>query len=74
MFCYSGIASKFGCARTKTTQILNRAIMPALKKYNVDILKTQPFDLVNDGTSDTGLTKMNAVCSLIFDVKSSKEV
>lgn len=74
MFPDSTIAAKFSCARTKTTQILNNAIMPSLQEYNVNIMRTQPFSLVNDGTSDTGLKKMNAVCTLLFDVNRSKEV
>ena len=62
MFPDSAIAKKFGCARTKTTQILNGAMMPALQKYLVNYMKTQPFSLTNDGTSDTGVNKMNATC------------
>ena len=74
MFPDSAFVKKIGCARTKTTQILNGAIMPALQKYLVDYMKTQPFSLTNDGTSDTVVNKMNATCALIFDVKTSKEV
>ena len=37
-------------------------------------MKTQPFSLTNDRTSDTGIKKMNATCALIFDVRTSKEV
>ena len=32
MFPDSAFVKKFGCARTKTTQILNGAMMPALQK------------------------------------------
>ena len=32
----SKIAKKFACARTKTSSVLNEAIMPSLKKYLVD--------------------------------------
>ena len=74
MFPDSAIAKKFGCARTKTRQILNDAIMPALLKHLVDYVKTQLFSLTNDGTSDTGIKKVNATCALIFDVRTSKEV
>ena len=74
MFPDSAITKKFGCARTKTTQILNGAMMPALQKHLVAYMKTQPFSLTNDGTSDTGIKKMNATCALIFDVRTSKEV
>lgn len=74
MFPDSKIAKKFSCARTKTTQILNGAMMPLIKSYVIGQMKSVPFSLVNDGTSDTGLKKMNAACALIFDVKRSKTV
>ena len=32
----------------------------------------RPFSLVNDGTSDTAVKKMNALCALIFDINNSK--
>ena len=70
MFPDSKIAKKFGCARTKTTQILNGAMMPELKAY----AEESPYSLVNDCTGDTGIKKMNAACALIFDVNRSKEV
>ena len=34
----------------------------------------QPFALLNNGSSDTGLKKMNALCLYIFDVSRSKPV
>ena len=63
----------FKCSRTKTASILNYAMMPALKSLLLDIIK-QPYTLVNDGTSDTGLKKMNLVCCQIFGVDTSKRV
>ena len=62
MFSDSKIAKNVKCSRTKTASILNYAMMPALKSSLLDIMKKQPYPLVNDGTSDTGLKKMNAVC------------
>ena len=49
MFPDSAITKMFGCARIKTTEILNSAMMPALQKHLVDCMKTQPFSLTNDG-------------------------
>ena len=46
--------------------------MPALKSLLLDIMKEQQNALVYDGTSDTGLKKINAVCGQIFDVDTSK--
>ena len=57
MFPGSAIAKTFGCARTKTTQILSGTMIPALQKHLVDYMKTQRFSLTNDGTSDTGIKK-----------------
>ena len=74
MFPDSKIAKKFGCARTKTTLILNGAMMPELKAYVVGRMQGSPYSLVNDGTSNTGIKKMNAACALIFYVNRSKEV
>ena len=51
------VASKFGCARTKTTQILNKAMMPQIRDYTTGLMKDGPYSLVNDGTSDTSLKK-----------------
>lgn len=66
MFPDSKIASKFGCARKKTTQILNNALAPSLKEYTVEKMKTSPYSLVNDGTSDTGITKDECyLCSIV---------
>ena len=37
-------------------------------------MKEEPFSLLNDGSSDTGLKKMNVVAVNIFDVTRSKKV
>ena len=41
MFPDSQIAKRFACARTKTTQILNGAMMPELKSYIVSQMKAE---------------------------------
>ena len=46
--------------------------MPALKSLLLDIMKEQQNALGSDGTSDTGLKKINAVCCQIFYVDTSK--
>ena len=33
-----------------------------------------PFSIVNDGSNDSGLSKMNPVCVYIFDIERSKQV
>lgn len=74
MFPDSKIARNFKCSRTKTTAILNEAMQPSLKTSLVDYMKKKPFSLVNDGSSDTGIKKMNALCAYIFDVNNCKRV
>ena len=48
--------------------------MPALQRYLVGYMKTQPFSLTNDGTSNTGVKKMNVTCAMTFDVRTSIKV
>ena len=74
MFPDSNIAKKFASARTKTTSILNEAIMPSLHDYVVTYMKTNPFGLVNDGSSDSGINKIKPTCALIFDVNNFNKV
>ena len=71
MFPDSRIAKNFRCRRTKTTTILNEAMKPAIKSELLNYMFEQPFALINDGSSDTGLKKMNALCVYIFDVSRS---
>ena len=51
-------------------------MMPKLEKYLTGYMsdKLNVYGLVNDGSSDTGLKKMNIACALIYDVKRSKTV
>ena len=72
MFSDSKIAKQYGCTRTKTTCILNGAMMPELEKYLTGFMsdKSNIYSLVNDGSSDTGLKKMNVACTMIFLYKS----
>ena len=58
----------------KNNNILNGAMMPVIKDYLHGQMKLEPFSIANDGTSDTGLKKMNAACALIFDVTRSNKV
>ena len=51
----SKIAKKFACAKIKTSSVLNKAIMPSLKKYLVDKYSKELYALVNGSSSDTNL-------------------
>ena len=74
MFPDSKIVKKSHCSRTKTTCILNNALSPELKGYLCDFMKNEPYSLVNEGSNDSSVKKMNATCALIFDVNRSKTV
>ena len=74
MFPDSQSAKSFACGRTKTSCVLNDAMMPSLKDYLTSYMKDNLFSLVNDGSSDTGIQKMNAVCAHIFDVNRSNKM
>ena len=74
LFPDSKIAKNFKCSLTKTTCIMNQAMRPLLRNELTEYMKEEPFSLLNDGSSDTGLKKMNAVAVNIFDVNRSKKV
>lgn len=74
MFPDSAIAKSMNCARTKSTQILNRALQPECKTLLVEHMRTHPFSLSTDGSNDDGLEKMNPAIITIFDVNRSHTV
>ena len=74
MFPDSKVVENSRCGRTKTTAILNEAMKPAIKSELLNYMLEQPFALIKDGSSDTGLKKMNALCVYIFDVSRSMRV
>ena len=74
MFPDSKIAQKFRCVRTKTTVILNNAILPVLHESLVTYMQNKPFSICNDDYSDSGIKKMNSVSVHIFDANNSSEV
>ena len=74
MFPDSEIAKKFRCARTKTIAIINNAIRSALHESLVTYMQNRPFSICNDGSSDSGIKKINPVCVNIFDADNSSEV
>ena len=75
LFPDSKIAKNFKCSPTKTTCIMNQAMRPLLRnELLTEYMKEEPFSLLNNGSSDTGLKKMNAVAVNVFDVNRSKKV
>ena len=74
IFPNSKIAKRFACSRTKTASILNGAMMHSLMAYLTAYMKIDIFAIVNNGSSDTGLEKINVVYTHIFDAERSNKV
>ena len=54
---------------------MNQTMRPLLRnELLTEYMKEEPFSLLNNGSSDTGLKKMNAVAVNVFDVNRSKKV
>ena len=70
----SQIAKSFKCSRTKTKCIMNQAMRPLLRNELTEYMKEEPYSLLNDGSSDRGLKKMNTVAVNIFDVNRRNKV
>ena len=68
------IAQSYGCARQKTSAIINEAFQPYCHSYLVELCKNNPYSVGHNGSNDTGVRKMNNVCIRIFDIKQSKTV
>ncbi|XP_033115328.1 uncharacterized protein LOC117115578, partial [Anneissia japonica] len=68
IFPDSEIAKRFSSRRTKTACMINGAIAPHYKASLIDIMKNGPFSVSTDGSSDTGVEKMNPMTVRIFDV------
>ena len=67
-------SKSFPYSQTKTTSVPNKAIALLLHSALVDQMAENPFSIVNDGSSNCGLSKMNSVCVCIFDVQQIKVV
>ena len=63
----SEIAKHYHCACTKTDCILNYALAPHLKDDLVSAMRTEPFSLSIDASTDSGLSKMNPLTVQIYD-------
>ena len=68
IFPDSEIATKFSSKRTKTACVINGAIAPHFKQNLVETMKEYPFSVSVDGSSDTGVEKMNPMTIRIFDI------
>ena len=68
IFPDSKISQGYGCGKAKATCILNEAVAPKLKSKLVESLQRDAFSMCIDGSSDTGLTKMNPISVRLYDV------
>ncbi len=53
---------------------MNEAVAPILKQELVQALKNEAFSLSVDGSSDTGLKKMNPIGVRLYDINLGKVV
>ena len=66
MFPDSKIAQKFGSSRTKTTQIVKRALAPKLHQEVVEKCRSSPFSLSIDESNDRNCEKSLAILVRYF--------
>lgn len=72
MFPDLEIAKGYGCGKTKTTCILNRALKPYNLSKLIEQIRSRPFSIYIDGSNDTGREKINPMTVHIFDVDKVK--
>ena len=70
IFSDSEIAKNFSSRRMKTTCIINGAVAPSYQQSLVATMKTAPFSVAIDGSTDTGVEKMNPLTVRIFNTDS----
>ena len=70
IFSDSEIAKNFSSRRMKATCIVNGAIAPSYQQVLVSMMKTAPFSVAIDGSSDNGVEKMNPLTVRVFNVHS----
>ena len=68
IFPDSEIAKAFSSRRTKTACIINGAIAPMYQKTLVECMRNGPYSIATDGSSDSGVEKMNPITVKIFDI------
>lgn len=70
----SQIAQSFKSARTKMSCIINEAVAPHFRNELVTKMRSNPFTLITDGSSDNGCGKMNPLTVRIYDSDLNKVV
>ena len=67
IFPDSVTAKAYASASTKTICIVNGSLAPYFKSTLVESMKLNPFSIAIDGSSDTGVEKMNPITVKMFD-------
>ena len=67
VFSDSEIAKIFSSRRTKTACIVNGAVAPSYQQVLVQAMKSGPFSVAIDGSSDSGVEKMNPLTVRIIN-------
>jgi hypothetical protein len=68
---FDWFAKGFACGRTKTTQIVKRAVAPDLLDDVVQICRSQPFTIMCDESNDHGNDKCFVILIKVFDDEKS---
>ena len=71
VFHDSPIAKGFSSRRMKTACLINGAIAPFYHNQLLEKMKSGPFSLSIDGSTDTGIEKMNPLTVRVFDATVS---
>ena len=67
IFSDSEIARRYASRQTKTACIINGAVAPYYQQQLIANMKEGPYALSIDGSTDTGVEKMNPLTARIFD-------
>lgn len=67
IFADSEVGRKYASRQTKTACIINGAVAPYFQQLLVKAMKTQPYALSIDGSSDSSVEKMNPLTVRFFD-------
>ena len=66
IFPDSEIAKQYASKQTKTACIINGAVAPFFQQQLIECMRQEPYALSIDGSSDTGIEKMNPLTARIF--------
>lgn len=70
IFSDSEIAKNFSSRRMKTACIINGAVAPSYQQSLVATMKNAPFSVAIDGSTDSGVEKMNPLTVRVFNTHS----